>query len=139
MTKFSHLHALDGMDCILHEEMGGVNPRIAIIPVCIVDTWPQRAAQAAGIKLETLCDLSGTFVYKTGQTPLVIDTIPGSFKYTAETQGDLGSENYKPAITFRMKDRVKADGLAKLVLNTPCVVVFFNKENQQLQAGDRLE
>lgn len=119
MSKFSHV--LDDT-CGGEEIMGGYAKRIAIIPICAIKTYPTREKTPAN--LEDICNYSGTFeLDDTKQSPIVVDIISGSLQYKSDPQGEVGSKSFKPTATFRVKDKRKADGLAKYVMNTPCIVI----------------
>jgi len=134
MKKFGHV--LDE-NCGGDEILGGYPRRIVIIPTCAIKTYPVR--ESSPQELNDICKHTGTFEFNDErQPPIVVDVIPGSVNYKAEPQGEVGSESFKPNGSFRMKDSREADGLAKYVTNTPCVIVIpEHNEKEQFFVGSK--
>ena len=134
MKKFGHV--IDD-NCGGDEIIGGYPKRLVIMPTCGIKKYPVRETSPEGLK--DICTHTGTFEFhEDKQPPMVIDVIPGSVNYKADPQGEIGSESFKPSGSFRMKDKREADGLAKFVMNTPCVMVIpEHNETEQFFVGNK--
>ncbi|MDR2627551.1 MAG: hypothetical protein LBC40_05920 [Dysgonamonadaceae bacterium] len=117
------------------DNMGGMQNRMAFIPLCDVSSVPVLSANPDS-EAEMITAI-GSWVFKTAKgKPLYIYATDKTVKYSSENQGETDGQSFKQSGEFfHPGARIGAAAFARKVNNTPGYLVLVSTEGNQFMVG----
>jgi hypothetical protein len=119
------------------ENMGGFSNRIAIIPVCMVNSAPTLPDKADVNSLEDLAVAEGSFTFKNEtDKPIAVRATDKTVSYSAENQGEIDGRSFAVSGSFFFPGTLtETSSFARMVNNTPCYIVIEDFNGEQVLVG----
>ena len=116
--------------------MGGYQNWAVFMPLSILNSLPELADEAEDA--DDYVVASGSFTFKTGESPIFIYCTEETVKYSAETAGEKDGISYEQKVEFFHPGNAKeVHSLATRIKNTPGIIVIADSDGRQQMIGSK--
>ena len=116
--------------------MGGYQNWAAFIPLSIIESMPELPS--AQTDNDDYVVAAGSFVFKTGESPIFMYATEETVKYSSELVGERDGHSYEQKIEFFYPGNKKeAHALATRIKNLPGIILFADSDGKQQIIGDK--
>ena len=116
--------------------MGGYQNYAVFIPLSIITSMPELPATPADD--DDYVVATGSFVFKTGETPVFIYATEETVKFSAESAGERDGKSFEQKVElFFPGNKKEAHALATRIKNLPGIIVLADSDGKQIMVGNR--